>query len=101
MQANDVPVDLATHMRDDRRRRNSPRLQVELGGSMFTDQTQPASEVIGILAAVVILLLAFGSLLAMGLPIMTALFGIGIGLAVVICSRACSTSRRSRPRSPR
>jgi RND superfamily putative drug exporter len=32
---------------------------------------------------VLILLLAFGSLLAMGLPIMTALFGIGIGLALV------------------
>ena len=50
---------------------------------MFTDQTQPASELIGILAAIIILLIAFGSLLAMGLPIMTALFGIGIGLAVV------------------
>ena len=35
-------------------------LQVELGGSMFTDQTQPASEAIGILAAVFILLIAFG-----------------------------------------
>ena len=60
-----------------------PDLQIELGGSMFTDQTQPASEAIGILAAILILLLAFGSLLAMGLPIMTALFGIGIGLAIV------------------
>ena len=50
---------------------------------MFTDQTQPASEVIGVFAAVFILLIAFGSLLAMGLPIMTALFGIGIGLAFV------------------
>ncbi len=69
---------------------------------MFTDQTQPASEAIGILAAVLILLLAFGSLLAMGLPIMTALFGIGIGLAIVEPARAgASTSRRSRRRSPR
>ena len=56
---------------------------------MFTDQTQPTSEVIGILAAMIILLIAFGSLLAMGLPIMTALFGIGIGLARRRrCSRA-------------
>ncbi len=83
VQANDVPVDLATHMRDLVARANTPSLQVELGGSMFTDQTQPKSEVIGILAAVLILLLAFGSVLAMGLPIMTALFGIGIGLAIV------------------
>src|SRR5207245_8836108 len=43
----------------------------------------PASEAIGGLAEVLILLLAFGSVLAMGLPIMTALFGIGTGLAIV------------------
>ena len=83
VQSNDVPVALATHMRDIVSKANTPDLQVELGGAMFTDQTQPASEAIGIIAAILILLLAFGSLLAMGLPIMTALFGIGIGLAVV------------------
>jgi putative drug exporter of the RND superfamily len=83
VQSNDVPVNLATHMRGLAKAANTPDLQVELGGSMFTDQTQPASEAIGIIAAILILLLAFGSLLAMGLPIMTALFGIGIGLAVV------------------
>jgi putative drug exporter of the RND superfamily len=83
VQANDVPLDLASNMRTIANDSNSPRLQVELGGSMFTEQTQPASEAIGILAAVVILLIAFGSLLAMGMPIMTALFGIGIGLAFV------------------
>jgi RND superfamily putative drug exporter len=83
VQSNDVPVDLAKHMRALAKDANSSSLQVELGGYMFTDQTQPASEAIGILAAMLILLLAFGSLLAMGLPIMTALFGIGIGLAIV------------------
>jgi putative drug exporter of the RND superfamily len=83
VQANDVPLDLASNMRTIAKDANSPRLQVELGGSMFTEQTQPASEAIGILAAVVILLIAFGSLLAMGMPILTALFGIGIGLAFV------------------
>jgi putative drug exporter of the RND superfamily len=83
VQANDVPLDLASDMRTIAKDANSPRLQVELGGSMFTEQTQPASEAIGILAAVVILLIAFGSLLAMGMPILTALFGIGIGLAFV------------------
>ncbi len=83
VQANDVPVDVASHMRAVVKQSNSSTLQVELAGSMFTDQTQPKSEAIGILAAVLILLVAFGSVLAMGLPIMTALFGIGIGLAVV------------------
>jgi len=83
VQANDVPINLATHMRGIVSKASTPALQVELAGSMFTDQTQPASEAIGILAAILILLLAFGSLLAMGLPIMTAMFGIGIGLATV------------------
>ncbi len=38
---------------------------------------------IGLLAAVVVLLLTFGSLVAMGLPIVTALFALGVGLSVV------------------
>ncbi len=83
VQANDVPVSLAKDMRTIAKDADSNDLQVELAGSMFTDPTQPASEAVGILAAILILLLAFGSLLAMGLPIMTALFGIGIGLAIV------------------
>ena len=40
------------------------------------------SEGIGILAAMIIMLIAFGSVVAMGLPIMTALFGIAIGFAL-------------------
>jgi RND superfamily putative drug exporter len=83
VQANDVSVDVAKNMRSVVAKANTPTLEVDLGGSMFTDQTQPASEAIGILAAVLILLIAFGSVLAMGLPIMTALFGIGTGLAIV------------------
>ncbi|MGH9124746.1 MAG: MMPL family transporter [Acidimicrobiales bacterium] len=59
-------------------------LQVEGGGDVFTADTGLGnSELIGLVAAVVILLIAFGSLLAMGLPILTALFGIGIGFGVV------------------
>ena len=59
-------------------------LQVEGGGRAF--RVTPSlgnSELIGLLAAIVILMIAFGSILAMGLPILTALFGIGVGLAVV------------------
>ncbi len=81
--ANDVPKAVAAKMRSIAHSANRAGLQVELGGVMFTEQSQPASEAIGVLAAVVILLVAFGSLLAMGLPILTALFGIGIGLAIV------------------
>ncbi|MDQ6796411.1 MAG: MMPL family transporter, partial [Actinomycetota bacterium] len=52
-------------------------LEVEV--SNFVAEQQPGSEFIGLIFAALILLLAFGSLLAMGLPIVTALFGLGIG----------------------
>ena len=58
-------------------------LTVEYGGDIFGEFELPESEILGIIAAVIILILAFGSVLAMGLPIGTALFGLGIGFALV------------------
>ena len=68
-------------------------LNVELGGRMFDTNGAPGgTAAIGLLAAVVILLLTFGSVLAMGLPIMIALFGIGTGLSLVaLISHGLST----------
>jgi RND superfamily putative drug exporter len=58
-------------------------LQVELGGDLFAEQPEFSSEMFGLIAAVIILLLVFGSVLAMGLPIITALFGIACGAALI------------------
>ncbi len=55
----------------------------EFGGQAFYKFEFPPSEIFGLIAAVLILLLAFGSLIAMGLPILTALFGVGIAIALV------------------
>ena len=60
-----------------------PATRVELGGDIFVEPAEFSSEGVGLMAAVIILLIAFGSVLAMGLPIMTALFGIGCGIALV------------------
>jgi RND superfamily putative drug exporter len=57
-------------------------LQVELGGQVFAEFEPPSSEVLGLAFAIIVLILAFGSVLAMGLPIGTALAGIGIGTLV-------------------
>src|SRR5262245_3514568 len=65
-------------------RTHVPGTQVELGGDVFRDKGQSSSEVIGFLGAIIILLIAFGSVLAMGLPINTALFGIVTGIAIVV-----------------
>ncbi len=59
-----------------------PGLQIELGNEIFKEQ-KFGSEAVGIGLAMIILLVAFGSLLAMGLPIATTMFGIGCGVAVV------------------
>ena len=62
---------------------DQPGLRIELGGDLFIEQSEFSTEFIGIVAAIVILLIAFGSLLAMGLPIGTALFGVGCGVAII------------------
>ena len=61
-------------------------LEVQLGGQPVEEakeETGDASFGIGLLAAIIILLIAFGSVVAMGLPIITALFSLGIGLSLV------------------
>ena len=57
-----------------------------LGGDVVDLAETPyggASNGVGVVAAAVVLLIAFGSLLAMGLPIATALMGIGSGLSLI------------------
>lgn len=61
-----------------------PGLRIEYGGGMFAEGAPVFAEAIGLVSAVVILLVAFGSVLAMGLPIATALFGIGTGAMLVM-----------------
>jgi RND superfamily putative drug exporter len=62
-------------------------LQVEVGGSpaqeVRSEEEESFSEGIGILAAIVVLLISFGSVVAMGLPILTALFALGVGISVI------------------
>jgi RND superfamily putative drug exporter len=61
-------------------------LEVQLGGQPIEEAKEESGDAsfgIGLLAAIVILLIAFGSVVAMGLPIITALFSLGIGLSLV------------------
>ncbi len=57
-------------------------LQIELGGQIFAEFEVPSSELLGIAFAIIVLILAFGSVLAMGLPIGIALAGIGLGTSL-------------------
>ena len=63
---------------------NGDGLTVAVTGPAVQNAVQPkppASEAFGLLAAIIILLIAFGSVVAMGTPIITALFGLGVGLS--------------------
>ncbi|HYX62549.1 MAG TPA: MMPL family transporter [Streptosporangiaceae bacterium] len=64
----------------------APGLNVQLGGQAIeqTEQTSLGiSSTVGVLAAAVVLFIAFGSLLAMLLPIVTAIAGVGGGLMAI------------------
>jgi putative drug exporter of the RND superfamily len=58
-------------------------VQIEIGGQVFAEFEPPSSELLGVAFAIFILIIAFGSVMAMGLPIGTALAGIGIGSIVI------------------
>lgn len=61
-------------------------LQVEAGGSavnLAEDEGGHTSELVGVLAAAVVLFLAFGSLFGMLLPLVTAIFGVGTAVSVI------------------
>jgi RND superfamily putative drug exporter len=61
-------------------------LTVEVGGDALA--TQPAAggsaEAIGIAIAAIVLLITFGSLAAAGLPLLTALLGVGISMSAIL-----------------
>jgi putative drug exporter of the RND superfamily len=86
LRANELPKSAIDRVINAAKTARSPGLQVELGGQAIK-QVQQAGlgfvTVVGIAAAVVVLLVSFGSLLAMGLPIVTALLGLGAGIGLI------------------
>ncbi|MBN1092913.1 MMPL family transporter [Blastococcus sp. TML/M2B] len=62
----------------------SAGLQVEFGGDATQGvPEQSAAEVIGLLVAALVLALTFGSLVAAGLPLLTAIIGVALGVSGV------------------
>ncbi|MGV9283759.1 MMPL family transporter [Streptomyces sp. NPDC003730] len=59
-------------------------LTVEIGGDALQAVPETgATEVIGIAVAAVVLVITFGSLVSAGLPLLTALIGVGIGVSSI------------------
>ena len=64
----------------------SSSLRLEAGGDLYFSFEQPPAnvgEVLGLVVAAVILVVAFGSLLAAGLPLAVALFGLLVGASLI------------------
>ena len=55
-------------------------LRVEFGGNLVTEENEAGSEGTGMLVAFIVLAITLGSLVAAGLPLLTALIGVGIGV---------------------
>jgi putative drug exporter of the RND superfamily len=84
--ANELPTSAAKRVVAAAERARAPGVQVEAGGQAIEQTEQEGfglTTAVGLGAAIVVLLVTFGSLIAMGLPILTALFGLGTGLGLI------------------
>jgi RND superfamily putative drug exporter len=85
---NDIePKDLVK-LEDAMFRARSSTLQVEHGGigaqvARFQNQGSDPSTMIGILAAAIVLFITFGSLVAMGLPLLATLLALGVSMGLI------------------
>jgi RND superfamily putative drug exporter len=85
-QANALAKADVTRVIDAAKAVRAPGLDVQLGGQAIeTTEQAPlsTSSTVGVLAAAVVLFIAFGSLLAMLLPLVTAIAGVGGGLMAI------------------
>lgn len=84
--ASEMSVEDAQKVLDVAKPAESADLQVSVGayvGKKLSKPSSRTSEIVGLIAAVIILLLTFGALVAMSMPIVTAIFGLGVGLSLL------------------
>jgi putative drug exporter of the RND superfamily len=80
----DVPDATGTKLIDLAKQSSGDGLTILLGGNVIRNAEGGGSpEGVGLLAAAVVLLVAFGSIVAAGLPLAVALFGLGISTALI------------------
>ena len=94
--ATDVTEEALTELQDTASIPEDAGLTVAFGGQVFQDSTFGVSvtEVFGVVFAAIVLLITFGSLLAAGMPLLTALVGVGatIGGILIVASFESVTS---------
>ncbi|WP_229076324.1 MMPL family transporter [Actinoplanes sp. DH11] len=89
-----IPADDTRRIIDTARAHDSPALTVEVGGDAARAAEEAeggAAEGAGLLAALVVLVLLFGSLLAASLPIIIAVFAVGTAIGLVTLASHVAT----------
>lgn len=73
--------------------------EATLGGSLFAAQFPGVSltEALGVLVAMIVLVITLGTLIAAGLPLLTALFGVGVSMALVLVATTFATVNATTP----
>ncbi|MFI0407865.1 MMPL family transporter [Actinomadura sp. 3N508] len=83
----DMPIDEVQRVVDTAQSAETAGLRVEVGGAaarLLAEGETGTAETVGILAALVILVLMFGTVVAASLPIITALFAVGSAVGVIV-----------------
>lgn len=78
----EIPAEEMTAVTDVLKKYDDGDLIVKYGGNAFNGATEMnmVSEVIGLIVAAIVLLITFGSFVAAGMPLISAVIGVGVGL---------------------
>ncbi|KGM08700.1 transporter, partial [Cellulomonas bogoriensis 69B4 = DSM 16987] len=74
-------------------------LEVHIGGSVYAETSVhiTVAEVLGVVVAMVVLAITFGSFLAAGMPLLTAVIGVGITMAAILALAALTPVSSTAP----
>ncbi|MDK8806862.1 MMPL family transporter [Corynebacterium striatum] len=78
----EIPAEEMTAVTDVLKKYDDGDLTVKYGGNAFNGATEMnmVSEVIGLIVAAIVLLITFGSFVAAGMPLISAVVGVGVGI---------------------
>ncbi|WP_353988355.1 MMPL family transporter [Ruicaihuangia caeni] len=74
-------------------------ISVDFGGMLYQDVEYgvTVTELIGVIIAGIVLLVTFGSLIAAGIPLLTAIFGLAVSMGAVLAVAAFATISNATP----
>ncbi|HEX5857889.1 MAG TPA: MMPL family transporter [Microbacterium sp.] len=101
-QATDVPAGTKTALKDvtaELREQLPAGSQVELGGDLFAVSVPGVTltEAVGLIIALLVLIVTFRSFVVAGLPLLTAIIGVGLSIALIFLSTAFASISSTTP----